>query len=134
LAQDEILTFHHLPKLIIISSILKNTLFIAPLLLQTLSIAAASNLEKPTSLNAFGDAGMLINLGNAFIRVQQMGVNGYPTVRLSAENELHMLSQGHENPRALSQQFEQTNQPWATKLKFCQFSTPDSESLPFLQL
>jgi putative protein-disulfide isomerase len=52
-----------------------------------------------------------INLENEFIRVQQMGVKGFPTVALSTEKQLHILSRGYVNSNSLSQQFEQITQP-----------------------
>lgn len=52
-----------------------------------------------------------INLENEFIRVQQMGVTGFPTVALSSGNELHIISRGYNNANSINQLFEQISQP-----------------------
>lgn len=69
------------------------------------ALAVTFGLDAKDFRQAMESEQCQINLQNEFIRVQQMGVNGFPTVTLFDGNETHTLSRGYVDSATLSKQF-----------------------------
>jgi len=69
------------------------------------NLAREFGLDGEAFQNAMQSEQCRVDLQNEFIRVQQMGVNGFPTVMLSIDNELHTLSRGYTDANSLNAQF-----------------------------
>jgi protein-disulfide isomerase-like protein with CxxC motif len=75
------------------------------------NLAREFGLDGEAFQNAMQSEQCRVNLQNEFIRVQQMGVNGFPTVVLSIDNELHTLCRGYTDANSLNAQFTKHFKP-----------------------